>query len=258
VFLPVIDIHSHLIPGIDDGSRSMQQSLKILRTFADVGIDGVVLTPHVTATQMARDPDGAVALRDDAYDPLRRLGLASPRLYLGFEIMLDQPLSPMSIGDKRFSLAGSRYYLVEFQYSVVPSHAQNVLVKMTQAGAVPVVAHPERYEACSPENVGSWRAAGARIQVDSTTLTKPSVRGHRARELLAGGLVDLIAADNHGNHRTLLRGVEYLESRGAAEAVRLLATVNPRAIVNNETMVPVPPIEVKEGMLGRWRRFMAG
>jgi len=64
------------------------------------------------------------------------VGLAAPRLYLGFEIMLDQPLSPMSIGDKRFSLAGSRYYLVEFQYSVVPSHAQSVLVKMTQAGAV--------------------------------------------------------------------------------------------------------------------------
>ncbi len=254
----MIDIHSHLIPAIDDGSQSMQQSLAVLRAFADAGVEGVVLTPHITAAELATDADGAVHRRDAAYDPLRRIRLAAPKLYLGFEIMLDQPLSAVSIGDRRFSLAGSRYYLVEFSWSVVPDFARNVLAKIARAGAVPVVAHPERYAGYSPETVKSWRAVGAKIQLDSTSLTKATGRGHRARQLLTNGLADLIAADNHGNRRILTRGVEYLEGRVAGNSVELLSSVNPRAIIDDEEMVPVPPMVLREGMLDRWRRFMTG
>ncbi len=254
----MIDTHSHLIPAIDDGSQSMQQSLDVLRAFADAGVEGVVLTPHVTAAALATDPDGAVHRRDAAYDPLRRIRLAAPKLYLGFEIMLDQPLSAVSIGDRRLSLAGSRYYLVEFSWSVVPDFARNVLAKIAGAGAVPVVAHPERYEGCSPETVRSWRAVGAKMQLDSTSLTQATGRGHRARQLLAHGLADLIAADNHGNERILTRGVEYLERRVAGNSVELLSSVNPRAIIDDEEMVPVPPMALRGGMRDWWRRFVTG
>ncbi len=254
----MIDVHSHLIPAIDDGSQSMEQSLAVLRAFADAGVEGVVLTPHVTAAELETDPDGAVHRRDAAYDPLRRISLATPKLYLGFEIMLDRPLSAVSIGDRRFSLAGSRYYLVEFAWSVVPDFARNVLAEIARAGAVPVVAHPERYEGCSPETVRSWRAVGAKIQLDSTALTRATGRGHRARQLLANGLADLIAADNHGNQRILTRGVEYLERRVAGNSVELLSSVNPRAIIDDEEMVTVPPMVLREGMLDRWRRFVMG
>ncbi len=254
----MIDIHSHLIPAIDDGSQSMQQSLAVLRAFASAGVEGVVLTPHVTASELATDADAAVHRRDAAYDPLRRIRLAAPKLYVGFEIMLDQPLSAVSIGDRRFSLAGSRYYLVEFSWSVVPDFARNVLAKIAGAGAVPLVAHPERYEGCSPETVRSWRAVGAKMQIDSTSLTRATGRGHRARQLLANGLADLIAADNHGNQRILTTGVEYLERRVPGNSVELLSSVNPRAIIDDEEMVPVPPMVLKEGMLDRWRRFVGG
>ena len=255
---PVIDLHSHLIPAIDDGSQSVEQSLDVLRTFVDAGVLGVVLTPHVTASELAKNPDGAAERRDQAYDLLRRIGLAAPKLYVGFEIMLDQPLSAVTIGDRRFALAESRYYLVEFSYSVVATYARNVLAKITDAGVIPIVAHPERYEACSPETISAWRTAGAKIQVDSTSLTRPSSRGHRARQLLAAGLADVIAADNHGNDRLLTKGVEYLEARGGSHSAHILATANPQAVINNKDMVPVPPIEIKENMLDRWRRFVSG
>ncbi len=254
----MIDLHSHLIPAIDDGSQSVQQSLGVLRAFVEAGVLGVVLTPHVTASELTENPDGAAERRDQAYDPLRRVGLAAPKLYVGFEIMLDQPLSAVTIGDRRFSLAGSRYYLVEFPYGVVATYARNVLAKIANAGAVPIVAHPERYEACTPETIGAWRTAGAKIQIDSSSLTRPTSRGHRARQLLAAGLADVIAADNHGNNRLIARGVEYLEARGGLESVHTLATVNPQAVIDNEDMVPVAPIEIKENVLDRWRRFVSG
>ncbi len=254
----MIDLHSHLIPAIDDGSRSLEQSLGVLREFVDAGVSGVVLTPHATASELAENPDGAAERRDQAYDPLRRIGLAAPKLYVGFEIMLDQPFSAVTIGDRRFSLAGSRYYLVEFRYGVVATSARNVLAKIADAGAIPIVAHPERYDACSPETITEWRATGAKMQLDSTTLTQPTSRGHRARQLLAAGLGDVIAADNHGNHRLLTKGVEYLKARGGSQSVHILATVNPKAVINNEDMIPVPPIDIKENMLNRLRRFVTG
>ena len=133
-----------------------------------------------------------------------------------------------------------------------------MLGKIARAGAVPVVAHPERYEGCSPETVRSWRAVGAKMQVDSTCLTQATGRGHRARQLLANGLADVIAADNHGNQRILTRGVEYLERRVVGNSVELLSSVNPRAIIDDEEMVPVPPMALREGMLDRWRRFVTG
>lgn len=254
----MIDIHSHLLPGIDDGSRSPEQSMEVLQLFVEHGVTGVVLTPHVTASEIEQDPEGPVDTRAVAFEQLRATGLEAPRLHLGFEIMLDQPMTPLLMSDRRYSLAGSRYYLVEFPYSVVPHFAGKVLETIAQTGAVPVVAHPERYSGCAPEAVARWRDAGAKIQVDATELTRPTVRGRRARQLLATGLADLIAADNHGNRRLIGTGVKYLAERGAAHQATLLAEVNPLALVDDGDLEPVPPVEFREGVLDRWRRFVGG
>ena len=90
------------------------------------------------------------------------------------------------------------------------------------------------------------------------SVTKPTRRGQRERQLLAAGLGEVIAADNNGNYRLLNKGVEYLEARGGSESVHILATVNPQAVINNEDMIPVPPIDIKENVLDRWRRFVSG
>ena len=254
----MIDIHSHLLPRIDDGSESVQQSEAVLQMFAEHGIRGVVLTPHVAASAIARDPEAPVAKRAAAYERLRSIEMATPELYLGFEIMLDQPMTSPSIHDRRYSLAGSRYYLVEFPYSIVPALAGKVLEKIAQAGAVPVVAHPERYSGCAPDAVARWRDAGAKMQVDATELTRPTVRGGRARQLLSAGLADVIAADNHGNPRVLTTGVEYLQARGAGLQADLLTVQNPAAIIADGEMVPVPPIELKESLIARWKKFVGG
>ncbi len=254
----MIDIHSHLIPAFDDGSRSVEQSHAVLRMFELHGVHHVVLTPHVLASELGANTDDAVQRRDAAFAPLERLDLAVPRLHLGFEIMLDQPMAADVIGDRRVSLAGSRYYLVEFPYTVVPRFAQAVLTDLSAAGTVPIVAHPERYHACSPRAVAAWRDAGAKIQLDATTLTRVNERGHRARALLAGGLADVIAGDNHGNQRSVKTGVEYLEKHGAGSQAELLAVANPQAVIDDHAMVPVPAASLREGLVDRWRRFLAG
>lgn len=252
----MIDLHSHLIPGIDDGSRSVERSLRVLRNLAEDGVEHVVLTPHVSANQIALEGERWVARRAAAFLALQERASDEPRLHLGFEIMLDEPLPELATGDRRFALAGSRYYLVEFPLAIVAEFAATVLRHMAQAGVTPLVAHPERYDACSPRVVEAWRDAGARIQVDATALTRPTRRGRRARALVAEGLADVVAADNHGDRRTLLTARRYLERRGHAEAARRLTETNPRAVLDDGPMVEVPPAPMRETLVDRLRRFV--
>ncbi len=257
----MIDIHSHLLPRLDDGSDSLGQSVAVLRALASEGLEGLVLTPHLRASEIERDGEAAVARRDAALEELRAHAPREVRLYAGFEIMLDQPCSPLVFGDRRLSLAGSRYYLVEFPPSVVGDLVTRQLYEIARLGLVPILAHPERYDACSEHAVQAWRDAGARMQVDARTLGRPTTRGFRARRLVARGLADLIAADNHGDRRSLRRAVEFLGRRGgngdrADHAVRLLTHFNPLAVVNDWDLESVPPLPIAERLADRMWRFV--
>ena len=216
----------------------------------------MVLTPHVRASDLTMDPEDALEQREVAFDPLRSRAPSSPRLHLGFEIMLDQPLSAAVTGDRRFSLAESRYYLVEFYLPVAPESVLAAVQQMARAGVVPVVAHPERYLRSSVRTVAAWRAAGAKVQVDATGLTRSTQRGRRARQLVVAGLADVVAADNHGDRSGVNTAVQFLEQHGFPEAAHRLSTENPQAIVEDRVLVDVPPVPLPEDMWSRMKNIM--
>lgn len=265
----MIDLHSHLLPSIDDGSRSATQSLEVLERFRAEGVTDVVLTPHLSASMIAQYGETAVARREEALDELKEVlpdrspDGRIPNLHLGFEIMLDEPLPRAGASDRRFSLAGSRYYLVEFPPGVAGHIATALLARMIGDGVVPIVAHPERYQACSPEQVAEWRGTGARIQVDATTVTRPTARGHRARDLLRNGLADVLSADNHGDSRTVTSAVRYLkEERGLGgtgeRIIDLLTAQNPRAVLDDQPMKEAPRAPLDQRFLARVKRALRG
>ncbi len=256
----MIDIHTHLLANIDDGSRSVVQSVEVLRDFRADGVKGVVLTPHIRASEIASEGKVHLRRREAALEELAGRALPEPRLYLGFEIMLDEPLPSVALGDRQFSLAGSRYYLVEFHLGVVAGHATPVLEQIAAAGGIPIVAHPERYDACSVEVVRAWRAVGARMLVNCTALTRPGLHGRRARALLGDGLADALASDNHGDARTLRFGARYLHEHAdpavADIVIRRLTVENPRAIVEDRELAEVPPIRFRDGLVARLKRVL--
>lgn len=253
----MIDLHSHLLPGVDDGSRSLAQSVAVLRQFAGAGITDVVVTPHLRAGDIPARGENAIRLRDGRLAGLRAAGPPDVRLHAGFEIMLDQPLPPQALEDRRYALAGSRYYLVEFPLSVMGYLAADVLQAISSKGLVPIVAHPERYHLCTPKSVDLWRAVGAAIQVDATTMTRPTSRGELARRLLRGGLADVLAADNHGDRRSLATGRRFLEAHGAAEAATWLTVENPRAVIADRALMSVPKAKLRMGFAERVRGWVA-
>jgi protein-tyrosine phosphatase len=127
---------------------------------------------------------------------------------------------------------------------------------VVELGLTPVLAHPERYGCCSPEVVRRWRELGAIIQVDGTTITSTHGLGERARALLAEGLADILAGDNHGDRRTLATPRDFLTAHGGAEQARLLLQDNPAAILAGRLLEDVPPLTIRTNLISRLRNLL--
>jgi protein-tyrosine phosphatase len=250
----VIDIHTHLLPGVDDGSPSVEVSLPILQRFAEEGVEVVVCTPHLDASRASRAPH-------EEYEAIfRGLSASAPpgiTMLRGWEIMIDVPYVDLS--DRRLGLGESPAVLVEFPRMNVPTAAARELMRLRTSGIIPVLAHPERYWGCTPDMVREWRDAGAAIQMDASMLLGGPNASKLARALLAAGLVDCIASDNHGDKRSLAGARQWLLEVGADEQAELLTRGNARRMLDGQSPLPVAPLPVVErGMLARLKQLVLG
>lgn len=249
----MIDLHSHLLPAVDDGSQSVDESVEVLERFARDGVTVVALTPHLDASRAHAAP---VEEYREILAELQARAPAVPELMLGFEIMLDIPGADLTA--RHFALGDSRAALVEFPRTGVPSGATGELQRLRRSGVVPILAHPERYWGCTPERVAEWRRAGAVIQMDAAGLLGSESMTRIARAMLAEGLVDIIASDNHGDTRSMAAARDWLIEIGATEQAHLLTAGNPQRVLSDQPMLPVAPVVMEKGMFGRLRDLVLG
>jgi protein-tyrosine phosphatase len=247
----MIDIHSHLLPGVDDGSPSVEVSVGVLRQFAADGVTRLVCTPHLRASQAAVFDDAPYAER---FAALVEAAPAVPALERGWEIMLDVPGSDLRA--RRLALAGSTAVLIEFPHSGVPTGATAELYRLRMAGLMPVLAHPERYLGCTTALVREWRRIGIAMQIDALALLAGGPMGTLARTLLEEGLADCLASDNHGDARSLVGARAWLEEIGAEEQAMLLTGTNAGRLLAGLPALPVAEIAIPRGLLRRLRSLL--
>ena len=246
----MVDLHTHLLPGVDDGSPSIDASRPVLERFAIDGVETVVCTPHLEASRADAAP------RQRNADLLAELAAAvpdGPRLVLGWEIMLDEP--GVDLKRPELALGASSAVLVEFPRIGVPESGARELFRIRMSGAVPVLAHPERYWGCTVEAVREWKQVGAVIQMDAVTLFGRSSLSVLARELVQEGLVDCMASDNHADRRSLATAYKWLSEVASERHAELLTRENPGRDLRDELMLPVPPLERRKGMGERLREI---
>jgi protein-tyrosine phosphatase len=257
----MIDLHSHLLTGVDDGATNGEESRAALATLHEQGVRTVVVTPHLRASLVRREAAFAeyMARVDAAWAELRAVAGAYPEMQLrrGFEIMLDVP--DPELGDARLRLGGTSFVLVEFAYLSVPPNARQVLYGIHQQGLTPVVAHPERYQGMREaiHRAEEWRASGARLQVNAGSLLGRYGPGPRevAWRLLARGWGDYVASDFHARGMPRMAAARAaLEQAGGALQARLLMEENPARLLAGEPPLPVPPL--RPARLPLWRRFL--
>lgn len=244
----MIDIHTHLLPGVDDGSPSFEVSLAVLKRFAEQGVTTLVCTPHLNAGQAALAP---VARHRELFAELQQRAPAGIALQLGWEIMLDSPNVDLTAPE--LALGNSRAVLVEFTRGGLPRGASAELRRIARSGRTPILAHPERYYGCTLDAVREWRKIGVVIQTDASVLMGRGVPAELARQMLAEGLIDILASDNHGDARSLASARDWLLERGGEEQVDLLTFANAENVLSDEDPLPVPPL--RPGLMDRMKRL---
>lgn len=236
---------------MDDGSPSVAVSLPILEQFRADGVELVVCTPHLNASQAAEAP---LARHQEILAELTAaVPNGGPSLALGWEIMLDQPGADLT--DLALTLGSSRALLVEFSIGGIPRGALQELRRIARSGRTPILAHPERYYGCTLEHVRAYRSAGVVIQTDVKVLLGRGRPSELARDLLAAGLIDILASDNHGDRRSLTAGQEWLQEHGASDLqVELLTHRNAALVLADEDPEPVPALSTG-GLVRKVRRI---
>ena len=249
----MIDIHSHVLPGVDDGSANIETSVAVLERFAGQGLEVLVCTPHLQASGAHLAPyerHQAILAELVAAAPKK------PELRLGWEIMLDRPGCDLSL--PTLSLGGARAVLVEFPRAYLPVGTTEELDRIRRSGVVPVVAHPERYYGCTLDTVRAWRDVGAVIQTDATMLLARGPMTELAKSLLTAGLIDCLASDNHGDRRSLVAARVWLEEMGADEHAQLLTYSNAARVLADQVTMPVGPLPLGRGVFHRLRELLFG
>ena len=240
----MIDIHTHILPGIDDGARDLEDTLAMAEIAVKNGVTDMIATPHFHI------PRGYENYVDETYwqtFDLARDAIAQAeiplQLYPGMEVYAVENLPQLLREGKLMTLNRSRYLLMEFDFYGDPDFADRMLRRAAAEGVIPVVAHIERYRFVQaiPSIAESWKDRGYVIQCN-----KGSFQGRfgRAEEELAywlmdRQLVDVIASDTHRPYRrtpNLWEVYDQLAMEYPEGWLEDLFEHNPRRILHNENI----------------------
>ena len=235
----MIDLHCHILPGVDDGVRSFEEARQVARHALEDGVRAIAATPHVRA-DYPTTPDemerGVVELRRDLADSGIPIEIAS-----GGEISLTYLPELSRDALTRFTLnRGNAYLLIEFPYQGWPLALETMVFDLRADGLTPILAHPERNPDVQerPTRLAGVIEAGALVQVTALSVLGRLGRGPRraAEALLAEGLVHVLATDGHGPH--IREGGLAEAARGLRDAglARYLTREAPAAILAGEPL----------------------
>lgn len=228
----MVDIHAHLLPGLDDGPRRLEESLAMLRLAAESGTTDIVATPHASL-QFPYEPE-AVAAR---LAELRAAAGELIRIHAGCDLQLHyENIRDALAHPGRYSINGNGYLLVELPDLMIVPDMNEIFARMRQSGLTPIITHPERNWLLHQrlEELAAWVGQGCALQVTAQSLLGRFGREARAFaiELLERNLVHFVASDAHDpEDRTprLDEAWRWLARRFGTEHARILLEENPRA-----------------------------
>jgi protein-tyrosine phosphatase len=237
----MIDTHLHILPGVDDGPETMQESIALARVLVQEGIHSAIATPHYNDEFPRRSASEIRERVNDVQQELDRYNIPL-RLFAGHEALINPGLVEDIHTGRLATLNNSRYLLLELWNGSWLPETEQVIFNLRAFDIVPVIAHPERYRAIQqdPNKLAALLEQGALAQVMAGSLV--GIQGKMARRtaetLLKKRLIHCIASDAHGLQKrppSVSGGLQCAEKLlGRAHVYRMIETC-PAAILNNET-----------------------
>ena len=260
----MIDIHHHLLFGLDDGPAEIETSLAMIDMAVSDGITHIVCTPHANA-RWSFNPE----LNRQRLDELNRRMKSRVTLGLGCDLHLSFDNIEDALKNRgRYTINGKQYLLVEFAELIIPTNINDSFYEMMVAGIQPIITHPERNFAIQkhPERMKDWLRGGCLVQVTASSLTGRFGKTAQAMamQFLEKDWVHFLATDAHNVESRppkLRESYEIVAKRFGKETAERLCVENPRAAFNGADLAPQPEpqgIELEGESKARQRRGLLG
>lgn len=234
-----VDLHSHVLPGLDDGVKALGEALALTGLLHEMGFDTVCATPHQRAGMFM--PERASIDAAHAQVKAALAGAHSPlTLHLGAENYWDEVFLERMPRKAQPTYTGGKAFLVEINVQVAPPRLDDLLFQIRLQGLLPVLAHPERYASFWDRNWPRYEALSraCALVVDLGALDGAHGKQQcvHARRLVEEGLAHAAASDVHStaDARAVAAGIAWIKKRCGLAAVQRLLDENPRRILNGE------------------------
>ena len=212
-FFPVdfVDIHSHLLPGIDDGAKNLDNSIELILKMRSYGIKNIITTPHVLGDVYANSSNTIKEKLQEVKEELIKRNIKDISIEAAAEYMMDEQFSKLLEKDDILTLKDN-FVLVEMSYFSAPINIYEILFEIQLKGYKPVLAHPERYSFYHNDfnNYHKLKKAGCLFQLNLLSLTEQYGKGVQkvSDKLLKENLYDFVGTDiHHSRHLELLKTI---------------------------------------------------
>jgi len=251
----MVDIHSHILWGLDDGSESYEQSAAMLRVAAEAGTTDIVATPHANSRYVF-DPDQV-----EAKIAQLQAATPAPRIHRGCDFHLNFENVESALREPgKYTINHKNYLLVEFSDAGIPGGMESVFGQFLKRGMIPVITHPERNHLLmrDPAQLARWAEQGCLLQVTALSLTGGfgSDAKNHAWDLMDRRIVHVVASDAHDpvhRHPQLGEARAGVEKLSGTENAERLFELNPRKIIEG---CPADTIEpMTKAPRRRWFSF---
>lgn len=242
----MVDIHCHILPDVDDGAETLSDALEMAYLAVSCGVTDLVATSHVRGSEEGLEEIGVLPRQFLSLKEAVARENIPLKLHLGAEILCTGETAELARQGKLPTIGETNYVLCEFYFNAPWNYMEDILDTIVQSGYLPIIAHPERYDALREDRrrILHWFRAGYVLQVNKGSLF--GAFGSRVQStalwMLDTGLLHLIASDAHSPIRRttdLTRLKEFLSDRYPLGYVRLLLEENPGRVIRGEDMVRV-------------------
>lgn len=214
-----VDIHSHLLPGIDDGAKDLNHSIRLIKKMSSFGIKNIITTPHVLGDIY---PNSTQIINEkllEVQNKLKALSINDVTIHAAAEYMMDEQFSELLEKSDILTLK-DKFVLVEMSYFSAPFNLYEILFEIQLKGYKPILAHPERYNFYHNdfENYYKLKKAGCLFQLNLLSLTPQYGKNTQkvSTKLLEENMYDFVGTDtHHNNHLELLKeiGTEKIKNK---------------------------------------------
>lgn len=246
----MIDFHTHIIPNIDDGSRSIEETFNLIQEAKQAGFEGIVLTSHYIENYYETD-----VLERDIWvkaiaDNLEEKGIQT-NLYLANEIYMSDNIMNLLINGKASTINNSSYVLFEMPLNAEPMNLYDVIYSMQENKLIPILAHPERYSFIQkePELVYDLIQKGVLMQANYGSIL--GQYGEKAeiivKKFLEGNMIHFLGSDVHRQntiYKRIPQALEKIRDIIGDKKLEELTTINPSLALNNKKIEIEEPEEV--------------